>query len=70
MPDLPAPHHSAALNAMCGLPPVHPDAEPSPADQAWTAREDRRLARRRRGAARARARRNATAATTSQESTR
>jgi hypothetical protein len=64
MPDLPAPHHSAALNRMLGLPPLHPDLEPPiPAAQtaALLADRRRRLARRRTGADRARARRQTAA---------
>lgn len=60
MPDLPAPHHSAALNQMLGLASLYPELEPPvPAAQlAQVAADHRiRLARRRIGADRARARR-------------
>lgn len=64
MPDLPAPHHSAALNTMLGLPPVHPqpeDTAPQP-ETTWASYAEHRRhldGLRRAAAARARARRQA-----------
>jgi len=56
MPDLPAPHHSAVLNRLLNLPPVHPELEPQPPAHLIRT-ERRRRDRRRAAAARARARR-------------
>lgn len=63
MRDLPAPHHSAALNRMLNLPPVHPDLEPPLLRPGSIERfRARRAALRRAGAARARERRASRAA--------
>jgi hypothetical protein len=55
MPDLPAPQHSAALNAMLGLPP--PERTPPTAVVPRLEVEQHRRQLRRQAAARARARR-------------